>query len=93
MIVMSPHPPAPPLRVSSRGQGYEDPQAGSAPRSGREGRRFKSRHSDQHSRFQTPNRHRLRHRNPARTSHAPEPPCMRSMSSNSIGRLDRGERG
>ena len=43
--------------------------------------------------LQTPNRHRLRHRNPARTSHAPEPPCMRSMCSNSIGRLDRGERG
>ena len=26
MIVMSPHPPGAPLRVSSRGQGYEDPQ-------------------------------------------------------------------
>ena len=36
MIVMSPHPPAPPLRVSSRGQGYEEPQVSriSSPESG-----------------------------------------------------------
>src|SRR5215470_15014115 len=39
-----------------------------------------------HSRFQTPNRHRFRRRHPARTSHAPEAPRMRSISSNSIGR-------